>query len=336
MGKGRLFRIVCGVMIGIIVVVLIAVTVGDDDTSVDVSVDLSQPYADTTEWMSYLSDDLYISELSIPGTHNSAAEHVMLRYVMRCQNTDIKEQLENGYRYLDLRVALDEKTGQVKLVHNFVSCHTSSNPFSEYLYFDDVTAEIYSFLQQHSTETVIVNIKIEDGDHSISDIQAQLLSEIKSNKDYWYYENEIPTLKEARGRIVLATRFEDEAGTGITGLPMAWDEQDNKTPTDIPYELYVNDEFRYWVQDRYNYTVEDKYDAVVDGLENCEADDNTFFLNFVSTTGDGKIGHPYGYAKNLNSLLLEYQFKNNTSYGIIIVDFGTEDLARQVYYTNTF
>lgn len=338
MGKGRIFRIVCGIMIAIIVVILVVLFVSDDDMATSADIDMSVPYSDTAEWMSYLQDDSYLSEITIPGTHDSCAENVALGYVMRCQDTSISKQLENGYRYLDLRVAMDETDdgNKIKLVHNFIDCHKSGSLFSDNLYFEDVCGDIYKFLQKHTSETVIVNIKIEDDDHSVSDIQKLLVDEILSNKDYWYYENEIPTLGEARGRIVLATRFKDAAELGITGLNMIWAEQDNTTPVDIPYELIVNGSFRLWVQDRYKYSVEDKYEAVVDGLENCEADSNTLFLNFVSTSGDGAIGHPRGYAQALNELLMEYKLKDETSYGIIIVDFATSDLARHIYYTNLF
>ena len=338
MGKGRIFRIVCGIMIAIIVVILVVLFVSDDDTISSVDINKSVDYADTTSWMENLSDDLYLSEITIPGTHDSCAQNVMLGYVMRCQDTSISDQLDNGYRYLDLRIALNESESgnKIKMVHNFASCHESGNLFSDYLYFDDVCADVYSFLQQHQTETVIVNIKIEDDNHSVSDIQELLIEQINSNKDYWYTEDEIPTLGDVRGRIVLATRFDDVVASGMTGLNMSWAEQDNNTPIDIPYELYVYDNFRAWIQDRYKYNVEDKYEAVVDGLENCEADENTMFLNFVSTSGDGKIGHPLGYAKTLNELLMEYDLKSNTSYGIIIVDFGNQDLARHIYYTNSF
>ena len=82
--------------------------------------------------------------------------------------------------------------------------------------------------------------------------------------------------------------------------------------------------------------MEDKYEAVIDGLENCEADENTLFFNFVSTSGAGKIGHPQGYAKNLNQLFMDYDLKDNTNYGVIILDFGDENLARHIYYTNSF
>lgn len=337
MDKGRLFRVICGIMIAIIVGILIVLFVSDDDNTIpEGSIDMTVAYADTSEWMSNLSDDKYLSEITIPGTHNSCARNVVLGYSMRCQSTDVSEQLENGYRYLDFRIALDEKEQgkDIVMVHKFAKCHESGNIFSDYLYFDDVMADVYKFLQQHQNETVIVNVKIEDDIHSVAEIQSLLLEKIKSNKDYWYTDDEIPTLKEARGRVVLCTRFEDANGTQTTGLNMIWDEQDNTTPADIPYELYVTDGYRLWVQDRYKYSVEDKYEAIVDGLENCEADENTMFLNFVSTSGDGPIGHPNGYAKTLNGLLLEYELKSETSYGTVIVDFGDANLARHIYYSN--
>lgn len=336
MDKGRLFRLVCGVMIAIIVGILVILFVSDDNTASEYSIDMTKEYADTSNWMEYLPDDTYISQITLPGAHNSAARNVMLGYVMRCQNTSIAQQLEDGYRYLDFRVAVEETENgeRLKMVHNFASCHQSGNLFSDYLYFDDSVSDVYKFLQQHPKETVIINIKIEDDYYDVSDIQKLLISEIRANKDYWYTEDEIPTLGEVRGRIILATRFKDETASEITGLNMIWPEQDNRVPSDIPYDLFVNSDYRFWVQDRYKYSVENKYEAVVDGLENCEADENTLFLNFVSTSGDGKVGHPYGYAQALNGLLMEYDLKSETSYGIIIVDFGTADLARHIYYSN--
>lgn len=335
MDKGRLFRIICGLMMALIVGILVVLFVSDDDASFEDGIDMASPNSDTTEWMSSIEDDKYISEITIPGTHNSCTRNVFWGYTNRCQKTDIIEQLENGYRYLDFRIALDDTDETaIKMVRKSANCHVSGSIFSDYMHLDDALSDVYKFLQQHPTETVIVNIKIEDDEHKVSDIQNILMKELKANKDYWYTESEIPTLGQARGRIVLATRFEDEAATATMGLNMIWEEQDNTTPADIPYDLYVNDEFRLWVQDRYKYSVEDKYDAVIDGFENCEADQNTLFLNFVSTSGDGLIGHPYGYAKTLNNLIKEYEFKSGTSYGIVIVDFGTQDMARHIYYSN--
>lgn len=49
------------------------------------------------------------------GTHDSAAQHVFMKPVFRCQDTDISTQLMNGYRYLDIRLAIEEKDGEERL-----------------------------------------------------------------------------------------------------------------------------------------------------------------------------------------------------------------------------
>ena len=296
-----------------------------------------ESYANATSWMGQIDGEKQLSEITIPGTHDSGTQYVPLGFVMRCQNTSISEQLNAGYRYLDLRVAIneDKNDGQsLIIVHNFAKCHTQHSYFGDYLTFSDVCESVYDFLDENTSETVVLNIKIEDDEHSISDIQKFIHQEIGENADKWYTDTEIPTLDEVRGKIVLCTRFDDEAGYDETGLLLQWSDQGDTTVVDMPYELFVTDEFRLWVQDRYSYDVDDKYDAVIDSLENCEADENTIFLNFVSTSGKGTVGHPKGYAKQLNKLLKEYELKADTSYGIIIVDFGDAELAQHIYETN--
>ena len=151
MDKGRIIRIICGVMIAVIAVILIQVFVSDDDPNVNVDMDKTVPYADTANWMGELPDDVYLSEITIPGTHESAARYVMIGYALRCQETSIADQLNNGYRYLDLHIALDKSNTDhtIKLVRAFGNCHESGRLFSGYLHLNDVTTDIYKFLQEH-------------------------------------------------------------------------------------------------------------------------------------------------------------------------------------------
>src|SRR5205814_5545628 len=69
-------------------------------------------------WMKSVNDSTPISTLSIPGTHNSPA---CLRALpsIRCQAVSLREQLENGIRFLDVRVEAEnpEKDGLI-LVHD--------------------------------------------------------------------------------------------------------------------------------------------------------------------------------------------------------------------------
>ncbi len=295
--------------------------------------------SDSADWMAGIDPQTKLSAISMPGTHDSCTQYVSLSYIFQCQNTSVKTQLENGYRYLDMRLVVDEKEDKPALVmkHNFANCRTGKSPFSSKLYFDSVVDDTITFLQEHPTETVIMCMKAENGDDSIKDVQKLLYQKIDENPELWYVTNEIPTLDEVRGKIVLATRFEDALGVGAgrMGLQFDWTDQGDRTVVDIPYVLsMINAEQKLWVQDRYNYNADDKVDAVVDDLENCQASDDTFSLNFTSTSGSGKVGHPKKYATAINNYLLEYQWKANTCYGVVIVDFASEELARCIYETN--
>ena len=63
------------------------------------------PVEGSADWMSRLSDEKLISEVVLPGTHDSATQYVQLAFFSKCQALSIKEQLEAGFRYLDVPVS---------------------------------------------------------------------------------------------------------------------------------------------------------------------------------------------------------------------------------------
>lgn len=293
----------------------------------------------SADWMGQISGDMMLSEISMPGTHDSAAQHVFMKPVFRCQDTDISTQLMNGYRYLDIRLAIEEKDGKerLKFIHNFVDCRRSRSLFAAPLYLTDVLADIYVFLEEHPTETVIFCVKAENEDDPIEKVQQLLQAAIDGAPEYWYLQNRIPALDEVRGKVVLAVRYEDALGVGeySRGLNFSWEDQGNKEVVDLPYvQSMINENQRLWVQDRYKYDLETKMDAVTEDFENCQASEDTFSLNFTSTAGKGWIGFPKQYAKTMNERVLSYELRPQTCYGVVIVDFGTKELARHIYETN--
>jgi len=56
-------------------------------------------------WMSDLDDDMLISNITIPGSHNTGtyACH-KLCFLNQCQGWRVKDQLRAGLRYLDFRL----------------------------------------------------------------------------------------------------------------------------------------------------------------------------------------------------------------------------------------
>ncbi|MBQ2578824.1 MAG: hypothetical protein II571_05345 [Lachnospiraceae bacterium] len=286
-----------------------------------------------TDWMGELSDELPLSSISIPGTHDSCSQYITPKYFLRCQNTGIREQLEMGYRYLDIRVAVEEAEcgNTLKLIHAFGDCRKDKSWFSEKLYIDDVLKEVYAFLEEHPTETVIFCVKPENEDDDPTEVSALMNGWILQDSEYWFTENRIPELGEVRGRVVYASRFKHHE----QGMNFYWQDQGNKEAVDIPYSVsMINTGERLWVQDRYKYNNELKWDAFTDDLGNCQANEDTFSLNFLSTSGSGTFSHPKQYAGVLNDKFKNYELTEDTCYGVLIFDFADAELAQQVIATN--
>ena len=55
-------------------------------------------------WMKAVPDDTEVSDLSIPGTHDSCARHGgPIRDLALCQHLNLGEQFERGIRFIDIR-----------------------------------------------------------------------------------------------------------------------------------------------------------------------------------------------------------------------------------------
>jgi 1-phosphatidylinositol phosphodiesterase len=83
-------------------------------------------------WMGKLKNETPLSALSIPGTHNSPTHHTALPSV-RCQAVSVKEQLNNGVRFLDIRVQPENPDNPSKdgliLVHSAFPISLTGNKY---------------------------------------------------------------------------------------------------------------------------------------------------------------------------------------------------------------
>ena len=70
----------------------------------------------SNNWMTPLDNNIYVSQLSIPGTHDSATKECGLSQG-RCQDFTIAEQLAMGIRVFDLR-----PTSDLTIYHGEISC----------------------------------------------------------------------------------------------------------------------------------------------------------------------------------------------------------------------
>ncbi|KAI8936362.1 hypothetical protein NX059_006774 [Plenodomus lindquistii] len=158
-------------------------------------------------WMADLPDTIPLSALSIPGTHNSHTHYRALPSV-RCQHVDIKAQLENGIRFLDIRLQPAHSTDTTKkdlyLVHGAFPVSLTGPK-----YFEPVLQICYDFLSAHPSETILVSLKREGVGSSTDEHLAHILEKhyITPHASQWYTSPTLPYLGAARGKLVLIRRY---------------------------------------------------------------------------------------------------------------------------------
>ncbi len=304
----------------------------------------------SADWMANLDDSMKISEINLPGTHDSTTQYVSSSSQAQCQDTSITDQLNNGIRFLDIRLG---KSGEeLKLVHGTAAtCYEDSGKKTTLL-LDKVLQDCYTFLENHKNETIVMSMKMDDksfsSDKDFADcIYGKYITDDVKSK--WYLQNGNPVLGDARGKIVLVRRYynnPDGNDWGGNGIRIFWSDsvQSATSYADPPWygpQSVTGGGTQYYVQDQYKYSVDDKWKAVQQGLEGPPHSGdvrNRFFLNFMSTTANKTLTcSPSSYAKTINNNFKNY---NNGSlyygknYGWIIMDFATEELAKHVYQSN--
>ncbi|KAJ8110305.1 hypothetical protein ONZ43_g5901 [Nemania bipapillata] len=133
-------------------------------------------------WMREIRDEYPLTALSIPGTHNSPTCHVALPSV-RCQAVGVREQLENGVRFLDIRVNVSQEDKDLTLVHSAFPISLTGNK-----YFKDLVGVIYSFLDANPSETIIMSVKREGTGRGTDQRLSILLKEEFYDEKRWSAE----------------------------------------------------------------------------------------------------------------------------------------------------
>jgi 1-phosphatidylinositol phosphodiesterase len=157
------------------------------------------------DWMSILPDDIRLSQLSIPGTHQSLSRYsdgITPLDAVKNQSMALRFQLESGIRVLDVRCAVDKKTR-----NSFDIYH---GDYYQKENFGGVLDMVVKFLKDHPSETVLMRVKDEHGDDP-EDFRAIFLNTYWKNDKYRDFipmkMPQNPTLGEMRGKIVILQDF---------------------------------------------------------------------------------------------------------------------------------
>ncbi|KAF3769228.1 PLC-like phosphodiesterase [Cryphonectria parasitica EP155] len=275
-------------------------------------------------WMGELRDEYPLSMLSIPGTHNSPTCYVALPSV-RCQAVSVREQLDNGVRFLDVRVSVNKDNDDLALVHSVFPISLTGNR-----YFSDMLKDLYAFLDANPSEALLMSIKREGtgrgSDHHLS---QHLFKRYCGGDDArrWFTEPRIPSLGEARGKLVLIRRFNVEDALQHWGLDAAaWPDNCADEPTGSGL-MRVQD--FYEVSQSTN--IEKKIDMARRHLEKAcqqtlaefgisnpasETTPTPFFVNFLSASNFFNAScWPENIAAKVNPSIIEYLCTSHAEHG---------------------
>ncbi|KAL2043503.1 hypothetical protein N7G274_003810 [Stereocaulon virgatum] len=274
-------------------------------------------------WMQSLRDETPLSALSIPGTHNSPTYHRALPSV-RCQVASVREQLQQGVRFLDIRVQpeapLDPTKDRLILVHGVFPISLTGAR-----YFRTVVNEVVAFLDQHPSETIVMSVKREGpGEATDAQLSRMLKDHYTGDVDRWFTAPRIPTLAEARGKIVLIRRFTlDEslknewsgAGWCINGDVWADNSPNSLCPSgDICFQDFYEVLKRETIGKKVQYSIDHLKRAAQCVCPAGSEHKQPFYINFLTASNFWRQScWPDRIATKLNPVIVDYLCtKHNT------------------------
>lgn len=311
------------------------------------------PAIDKKNWMSRLSESLSLSDITIPGTHDSGTHVHDILPVSITQTWTIGRQLSEGIRFLDIRL---NKSNGFEIVHG--ESRTG-------LYFEkDCVAVIANFLKNEGPkETILLSIQSERGTtDGFHDGVLEILERVVGKYNLFTGAQPGP-LSSLRGSVVLLRRYwidpatnthqesdKSKSGVNLHDLPAnnKWWPANSDTFDELGDGKYqANSEgINFAIQDWYDLQTSwykkkielmEKYlDAAV------KAPDNVWFLNFTSCGTSAREGNPDDFAKGeteLNASLFRYLATHTGArqrYGTVVMDFPEypEELITALIRTN--
>lgn len=318
----------------------------------------------STNWMGALPGSLKITDISIPGTHDSGACNLNTKQdTMSTQRYYIDELLNSGVRHLDVRTGLDDNN-TVRIVHSSCNARNRSN---QELKLSEVMGWINDFLEANPTETVIFQIKADaDGDACERETFRQLEALTKVTNSRIWAGDHVPKLEEVRGKILIISRLTPDKLQGGTfdivknGKTLKWalDCHDWKDSYDQSSALTAQGtNYEVWTQDNWNRSFSNKKSYVratlfgkIDGYTNGtmyrydrakQVGKDAWVFNYTSAN-NGSSENPFVISKDMHQWIYDssdYSKSDrlvckDTFTGVMAFDYMDGLMATKIYKTN--
>jgi 1-phosphatidylinositol phosphodiesterase len=158
------------------------------------------------KWMEKIPDQIKLSELSVPGTHDTMAFYG--GDAVQCQSMSLENQLESGVRVLDIRC---RHIADVFAIHHGL--------VFQKVFFGDVLNIAIDFLKKNPSEAVLMRVKEEYEPEKNTRTFAETFRDGYWNtyKQFcWEPNSDNPTLGEIRGKIAILQNFSAAEKYGVS------------------------------------------------------------------------------------------------------------------------
>lgn len=311
---------------------------------------------ESLNWMKNVPDDTLLSSVNIPGSHDAgtAAGRLDGNIVTqtwsstRCQKYFFEEQLFVGARSFDIRCDAKKSakeectTDDVNIIHGTAQAFCSTRD-GDNLSLSHILNYSRDFLKNHSSETVVLLIKPDAG--SEDGLVRALTNYIAANNSLFWLSDEIPTMKEARGKIVLMRRFNidtnlyNPADNGVSieafGPNLVdWDNHDFDQQKKA-IQIYSTDTANVYAQDAYGEFLDSKWNFIEGTMRqttDLQLNPRSYVFNYTSSAAWEMID----MARSINKWLYEDKANriDNRFLGMVMLNFLDYNTCSTIYKSN--
>jgi len=281
------------------------------------------------EWMTELPDKLKLTDMSIPGTHDTGASDIDFQkfpVFAQTQTLSVGEQLMAGIRALDVRCR--HIGNKFAIHHDLIYLN---------LNFDDLLKSVTGFLARHPGEVVLMRIKEEYKPADNSRTFAQTLQEYINNYSKFFWKSTtMPRLGQARGKIVILDQTPKSPGFGPPWSSFKIQDNYDFSGQGCCVAGVLQGCFREPTCTLKN-RVEYKWKVAKEFfLETTNGDKDTVYINFMSANHPPEAG-PNDVAKGMNQKAKDFFAPSNNKIdraGWVFMDFPGPSLIYSILFHN--
>ena len=257
----------------------------------------AKPKKTFPNWMSSLSNTTKLTDLTLPGTHNSCSLYGGA--IAITQTWTIPLQLEAGIRYFDIRLRMYDNI--LYLQHGIMYQYGTFNQILDYF---------IDFLDKNNTEIIFMAVQKEYKDYNCTKTMEQLFEEYtKSYKNYIVnYEGKNITIENLRGKIFFINIFHKKVNL-------------------VPLYIVQND---YVVNFSDNIIDKKRKIKRLFNRSVTLINDGKIYVNYLSGVSDYGIITPKYCAYYTNKEVFKYKGR----LGFVLLDFPGEDLIEYLIKQN--